>query len=87
MDCKQYLIEGKRERIVELYRSYRKRFLEDFLLGDCKIWAESQIFVTDEVAMRLLPLNRVKVGKGEAAIPARYEQFLLSDRNYRCRPD
>ena len=87
MDSKQYVIEGKRERIVELYGSFCMRFLEDILLGDCKIWAGNQLFVTDEVARRLLPLNQVKVGKGETAIPARYEQLLLSDRKYRCRFD
>ena len=53
MECKQYFIEGKRERIFELYGSYRKHFLEDFLLGDCKTWAENRPFVTGEVVKRL----------------------------------
>ena len=32
-------MDGKGEHIFELYESYRKRFLEDFLLGDCKTLA------------------------------------------------
>ena len=71
MECKQYLIEGKRERIFELYRSYRQHFLDGFPLGDCKTWAGNHPFVTGEVVKRLLPLHRVAVGQGETAIPAR----------------
>ena len=70
MEWEQYLIEGKRERIFELYKSYRKHFLEDFPLGDCKTWAGSWPFGAGEVVKRLLPLHRVEVGQGETAIPA-----------------
>ena len=54
-------------------------FVEDFILGDGVTWAGYRPVVTDEVARRLLPLHRVEVGKGETAIPARYEYCLLSD--------
>ena len=73
MECKQYLIDGKRRRIFELYESYHKRFLEDFLLEDCKAWAATRSFVTDEVAWRLLSIHRVEVGKDKRAIFARYD--------------
>ena len=29
IECEQYLIEGERERIFKLYKSYREHFLED----------------------------------------------------------
>ena len=52
-------------------KSYRKSFLDGFLLRDCKTWTGNRPFVADEVVKRLLPLHRVEVGKGETAIPAR----------------
>ena len=42
-------------------------------MGDCKPLTGNRPFVADELVKRLLPLHRVEVGKGETAIPARYE--------------
>ena len=62
MECKQYLIERKRERIFQLYKSYRKHFLEDFFLGGCKTWAGNRPFVTAEVVKRLFPYPSSRSG-------------------------
>ena len=71
MECKLYLIVGKRERIFELQNHIVRAFWMVFFGRLQKIWTGNRPFVADEVVKRLLPLHRVEVGKGETAIPAR----------------
>ena len=73
LECRQYLIKGEESPDLRALRIMSKAYLEDFILGDGVTWAEYRLVVTDDAARRCLPFHRVEVGKGETAIPAKYE--------------
>ena len=57
-------------RIRAYYELKKRQFLNDPLARG-GLFASSS-FEVDDVATRILPLNRVDIGKGERAIPVRY---------------